>query len=163
MQFYLFARHQSRPLPKPSWFENTAKSGAFSKWFSFICHVNGKTTLIWVRLPLWRKFCILRLKIVNLARSLLLTCAIKLHNICFSSLKPSKISLYFLWTDSQSPPSAVLQTLYSMVTFKRSSTSSSVQVNRDVAMYFLPCWEEQNGRFFLSTLIPLVCDDLGMT
>ena len=133
----LFTRHQSRPLPKSGRFENAAKKGAFSKRYGFICRVNGETASIWEWLPLWREICILRFKMVNLARSLALACAITSHHICFSSLKRSKISLYFLLTDSQSIPSAVLLTLYSLVTFKRSSTSSSVQVNRDVLFAML--------------------------
>ena len=119
----LFTRHR---------FENAAKSGAYSKRYGFICHVNSETALIWVRLPLRRDICILWLKMVNLARSLVTS-----HHICFSSLKRSKISLYFLWNDSQSTPSSVLLTLYSLVTFKRNETSSSVQVNRDVLFAML--------------------------
>ena len=65
----LFTRHRSRPLPKPGRFENAAKSGAFSKRYGFICRVNSETALIWIRLLFWREICIVRLKMVNLARS----------------------------------------------------------------------------------------------
>ena len=82
-------------------FENAAKSGAFSKRYGFICRVNGETASILVRLQLRHEICILRFKMVNLARSLALACVITSHHICFSSLKRSKISLYLLWTYSQ--------------------------------------------------------------
>ena len=39
----LFTRQRSRTLAKPGWFENAAKSGAFSKRYVFICRVNGET------------------------------------------------------------------------------------------------------------------------
>ena len=43
-------------------------------------------------------------------------------------LNRSSMSAYWLWTDSQSTLSYVFDTLYSFVTVKRSSTSSSVQI-----------------------------------
>lgn len=136
-----------RPLPKAARFENAAKNGAFSKRYGIICHANSKTISIWVRLPLWREICILQFKIVNLAWSL---------GLCFPSLKRSKLSLYFLWTDSQSTPSAVLLTLYSYSSyFLRSSTTLWTE------MYLLLWWEKQHSRFFL-TQIPVVCDDFSM-
>ena len=136
-----------RPLPKAAWFENAAKNGAFSKRYGIICHADSKTISIWVRLPLWREICILQFKIVNLAWSL---------GLCFPSLKRSKLSLYFLWTDSQSTPSAILLTLYSYSSyFLRSSTTLWTE------MYLLLWWEKQHSRFFL-TQIPVVCDDFSM-
>ena len=132
-----------RPLQKAARFENAVKSGAFSKRYGIICHANSKTISIWVR----REICILQFKIMNLAWSLAL---------CFSSLKRSKLSLYFLWTDSQSTPSAVLLTLYSYSShFLRNSTTLWTE------MYFSLWWEKQHSRFFL-TQIPLVCDDFSM-
>ena len=46
----LFTRRQSRPLPTLGWFENADKSGALSKRYGFICHVNSETAPIRIRL-----------------------------------------------------------------------------------------------------------------
>ena len=53
---------------------------------------------------------------------------------CFNR---SSMSAYLLWTDSQSTLSYVFDTLYSFVTVKRSSTSSSVQMKAFWADVFL--------------------------
>ena len=109
-----FTRRQSRPLPKPSRFQNADKSGAFSKRYGFICRVNGETASIWIRLLFWRE--------ISLGRE-----------------------------DSKWWTSTVLQTLYSLVTFK---LSTGVLLRRQSMWIVLYVSQKQNGHVIIEPRPP---------
>ena len=111
--------------------------------------LHGETASIWVRLPLWCEICgTLRFKMVNLARSLALACAMTSHHICFSSLKRSRISLYSISPLDRFPINALSRfTDFELISFfLRSSTSSWTEI------YISPWRKEQNSRYFLTRI-----------
>ena len=123
--------------------------------FLIFCRVNGETASIWVRLPLWHEICILRFKMVNFARSLALACAITFAFLLWSDPKYHYISSEFpINTLSRFTDSVFISLLLKGIRPRRQS--------RWTEIYFSPCWEGQNDRFFL-TQIPLLCDDFSMT
>ena len=107
----LFTRHRS----KTGRFGNAAKSGAFSKRYGFTCRVNCEIASIWIRLLFWHEICIIRFKVVDLARTAALAYTIttlifwrkrvrvniwKPHRFWrrFEVMKPCRFKTAFAWT-----------------------------------------------------------------